>query len=545
VPMFVFPMEENGATRIVDWIITVFWTLDIVINFRTAYFVKSDLEVSPINIAKYYMRTWLVPDLLIVCLEWASRFAGMVGGAGVLRFTRSLRSIRAIRLVRLAKLNDFTHIVEEKFNSVVVRLFIVLLKLTLGLLIVIHLATCGWYFIGDQTNRGWVTYVAVPECGQLAQELPEIPDMQLVSGETALLYFHSARWVLAQMNGRTDQDARRNLIEMMYTCIVAVFGPLVAMSVFVSLITQNMMELSNITGEERANRQLLMKYLSERKISEELAVALKMHVRFHKDLQKEAEGENAVLAMLTKQMRKDLLYEVRAPILVLHPLFHFINRDHKRVMMFFTSHTLQSVLVHKGEHVFEKGDACQRMLFTSHGVFMYDDRQKKSQVNGEQLWSTYGTVPSSKGVSEADVDGVQELGKGTWVSEASLWLEWRNRGSLISFTDGCFLALEAATFADALRNFRDMLSFCRSYAHKFAREMKEQGTVSDIIDVKVIVSRTCAETGTAEVYQSENGDKRPQPSAQLFDQAPANTALFTKFSPFALGTEPIATDRDE
>merc|ERR1712232_792169 len=113
------------------------------------------------------------------------------------------------------------------------------------------------------------------------------------------------------MNGRTDQDARRNLTEMVYTTVVAIGGPLVLMAVFVSTVTNCMMELSSINSEEKANRILMKQYVKDKALTPELLLSMKEHIKRHKDLQKETHDENTLLSVLTKQLKDTLLYEVR------------------------------------------------------------------------------------------------------------------------------------------------------------------------------------------------------------------------------------------
>merc|ERR1712196_348256 len=97
-------------------------------------------------------------------------------------------------------------------------------------------------------------------------------------------------------------------------------------------------------------------------------------------------------------------------------------------------------------------------------------------------------TPSAEEMSEDDDDDevvTKELVRGTWLCEGALWLQWSNRGGLLSLEEGVFFGLEALAFADSLRNFTDIFALFRSYAYKFAMELKDYGFLSDILEIRV------------------------------------------------------------
>merc|ERR1740121_1961346 len=61
---------------------TVFWTLDIPCTFFTGYHTDGLIEMRMTKIARRYLGTWLIPDLLIVTLDWMFIATGMAGDGG-------------------------------------------------------------------------------------------------------------------------------------------------------------------------------------------------------------------------------------------------------------------------------------------------------------------------------------------------------------------------------------------------------------------------------------------------------------------------------
>merc|ERR1719487_2037757 len=116
--------------------------------------------------------------------------------------------------------------------------------LTIILLITIHIMSCIWYALGNGASDGWITYDAY-------------------TGEKDLLFWYtaSARWVISQLNGRTDMDERRNLQERLFTCIVGVTLAVLATAVFTSFVTKTMLDLSELVSEKTRRHRLVNEYM--------------------------------------------------------------------------------------------------------------------------------------------------------------------------------------------------------------------------------------------------------------------------------------------
>lgn len=119
VPLLVFQPQSSTVFRVVDWIIMLFWTTDIAVSFRLAYFTKhGELKKQACAIAIHYCKRWFIFDLIVTSLDWV-----VVVGFGENSFLKSakvvrgLRFLRFIRLLRIVKIGNFVSAIRLHINS--------------------------------------------------------------------------------------------------------------------------------------------------------------------------------------------------------------------------------------------------------------------------------------------------------------------------------------------------------------------------------------------------------------------------------------------
>ncbi len=141
----VFSGENTGeSTALIELILTIVFTADILIRFNTSVIVKRQLVASRRRVFIIYLRSWLLIDLLSALPFWF-----ILGGAEdagitlqVLNFFRLARCLKLFRAVQTLKRARHSSL----FNPNVVRMIL----LIFWILIAAHLVACGWVFIeGD------------------------------------------------------------------------------------------------------------------------------------------------------------------------------------------------------------------------------------------------------------------------------------------------------------------------------------------------------------------------------------------------------------
>ncbi|MDC7221010.1 MAG: ion transporter [Spirochaetales bacterium] len=153
---FIYPLvvifERKTTTPMIifDVGVTIFFAVDIFLNFHTAYEEKRKLVTDKKRIARRYLRTWFPWDL-IATLPLALLFSGFSG----LILSRLFRLFRLTRLFKLFSSNKTLRRLNEMNNAInpsVIRMII----MVFWILVAAHLVSCGWIALGgiapDQTK---------------------------------------------------------------------------------------------------------------------------------------------------------------------------------------------------------------------------------------------------------------------------------------------------------------------------------------------------------------------------------------------------------
>jgi len=168
IPIGLFNPEEHLLLTSMDWIILIFWTLDMVASLFTGYVERGISVMSRKKIIQHYLRTWFLLDVMVNGADWIVTFwmsleNGTVGGvdADVSGLMRIFRAVRITRLLRVAKMKQFVRDVKDRIKSEVVFLLVAAGQLCATILFMSHLLGSAWYMIGDVAmlngGRNWIS----------------------------------------------------------------------------------------------------------------------------------------------------------------------------------------------------------------------------------------------------------------------------------------------------------------------------------------------------------------------------------------------------
>eukprot|EP00929_Paragymnodinium_shiwhaense_P100080 TRINITY_DN62125_c0_g1_i1.p1 TRINITY_DN62125_c0_g1~~TRINITY_DN62125_c0_g1_i1.p1 ORF type:complete len:996 (+),score=186.86 TRINITY_DN62125_c0_g1_i1:127-3114(+) len=506
------PMEPFKARdlapdvfRIIEWFICFFWTIDLLLGFRTGYYTGAQLETNSRRVATHYLKTYFVLDFFVVGMEWIARVTGDFSSVSLLRTTRTMRAIRLARLaklLRVAKLTGLWSSLKEYFNSNMLHLCITVFVLTIFVSISIHLTSCAWYAIGIDGNGGWTT-------------------LETYEGDYEVMFWYvaAARWAISQLNGQTDVDERRTMPERAFTCLVGIVLAVIVKAAFMSMLTKTLLDLSDLRSQSNRRRRLVNEYLERNSISPELTFTVKRHLRDYQDRERDAQKEEQVLRILPRHVQADVLFEIRAPILRHHNLMNSISAFSQAVMRYVCRSVVQPIGAIKNEIVFDTGDPCARMLFFVKGQMEYGDAisptvvnvmssnpplqrrnsDSSTQADSEPLSPTSWRDSISTGrlarqktdlgdmiaPKQVNPNTAVSLSPGKSLSEAALWLEWSNKGRLVAESLSYMYALDAMVFGKAMRQHADVHAITVLYARQFWEELQAEDQLSDICSFQV------------------------------------------------------------
>jgi len=464
MPLDAFDLSQaRGFFSVMEWIMTVFWTIDMVLMFRTGYYVRTRLEMGAGAVAVHYLKTWFSVDLFVVVLEWAGRFTSMIGAGSLIRSSRIFRSAKFIKLLRLGKAGDLWMMIKERTNSNVVIMMMTLSSMSALTLCTVHIISCVWFWLGmHQGEKGWTAYEPGPQ-GDM------IPHSNVV-----FWYVASSRWVIAQLNGRTDMDARRTMPERAFTCLAGVVLAVIVRAVFTSVVTKTMIDLSNLQGAKTRRKRAVNAYLQENEITANLMVAVKRHLHDYHIMHNEKCKEEEVLAILPANVQSELLYETRAPTVSGHCLFRCMNHVKAPCIKHLLRDAVQPLTVVNREVVFDKGDACTRMFFLHKGMMLYGE-PSNSDTNSPDISADLLCLPRA------------EVKPGMWLSEAAIWTSWTNRGRCVADEFSVLFALEAKQVFEVIRHHPDVYGIAVAHGQCFLQQLAKLDPfeVSDLLDFEI------------------------------------------------------------
>eukprot|EP00736_Rhodelphis_marinus_P013098 Rmarinus@m.20171 len=160
---FVDEPEPDSVPFVIDVFVDLFFVIDIIIRFRTAYVENFRVVTDPQKIARAYTRSlWFYFDLIscfpinYVVLLWGGIGSNTARVNRLFRFTRLARILRVVRINRLLR-----HYEDDLWE---VLWLIRLARLSFCIIFVAHFMCCIWYYVGlenevsgdGRTVLGWV-----------------------------------------------------------------------------------------------------------------------------------------------------------------------------------------------------------------------------------------------------------------------------------------------------------------------------------------------------------------------------------------------------
>jgi len=266
-----FDVTLNTGMIAVSIAVAIFWSIDLMAMFLTGFHTSGLIEMRPSRIAKNYLQTWLMLDLVIVATDWF--FIAMqlqqrytpAGGAKSLRMFRSIRMVRSVKLLsvlRFSKASMAMDLLRQSLRSPAMQTFVQVVEALIVILTVNHIICCMWYYIGtyDQDPITWVRVAGIE------------------GRSTFYLYLTSLHWAMTQFTPAGMNIQATNARERIFVLIVDLLG-LCAFSTFVSSITTRMTQLRSIRKDQIQRERELRTFFNDNQLSLELMSRIEQYTR--------------------------------------------------------------------------------------------------------------------------------------------------------------------------------------------------------------------------------------------------------------------------
>lgn len=440
IPLQLFEIEETAFSEFMTWTTRIFWTADVGMSFSTSH-VNPDgsVETSFCRIARHYLSTWFTLDLLLVGSDWVEVLwsdGSFLGFARASKASRTFRIIRMVRLLRLARMRNVFSLLTERIQSEQLMIVAGIIRIMLVIMGLGHVIACVWYGIATQDRADTWTKVH------------NFEDASLDFKYTTALH-----WSLLQFAGGTDEIVPQNTGERVYSILVFLLAFIMA-AVFVGRLTSSMTQLHMLASKDLEKFHVLKRYLHKNQISTRLSMRVQHNAQhaLHEKQRFMEESRVELLSMISEPLRVELHFELYAPVLSVHRLFHVYTEVCPQVIRKVCHAAMSQLLASAGDILFMVGEAPSepRMLIVCSGKLTYH------YVTGAVLGVDVGHC----------------------ISEAALWTKnWSYRGMLTAASDCRLCILNSNKFQDIADTFDHPDFDLKRYARAFV-EALNSGTMA-------------------------------------------------------------------
>lgn len=435
---------DNMLVRVLEMSSLIYWTADVLASLCVGFYRQDGMiEMRPLPIAKSYLMSWFLFDMVCVVTDY------------VLHFSDGMRvRVRLLRLVRIVKLRKRLRNTMMMIRSNKLLIILRIAKNMAIVLILNHIIACGWHHVGSHypfSENSWVTRWLFIDTNQ--HELRSL----------SYRYTTSLHWAITQLGVGAVEIVPTNSAERLYAVIVGIIA-LITSSVLFSSVTTSMLQLQELTQKEQSQDQAMRQFLRKSDISQKLQGLIWAFLKKSRKQDKDLgiiESDVEAIMLLPSHMVLTLRLEVYVPTIIHHPFFgqQFAEirvggargkttRDLLGIM--------QGVLVKQEEDLFRTGDKATKMQFVAAGEVKYISRFDDC--------------------SEGAI-----LEPGDWLAEQALWLRWEHVGRAVAVEVSEMFVLDAKRFQKIMVNDRS----ARVYALLFIQQLHATtGPVSDVIGRK-------------------------------------------------------------
>ena len=344
--------------------IDIFLCIDILINFRTAYFDEIDplqLITSPKYIAKKYLKTRFIFDFLTSFpFEFIFlKHQNVVEYIKVLRILRIVRLLRVVRVVKMMRL--FDKLPRKLSISSEYVIYIKITKVFFGMILGAHYFACLWWVTGKyMVKQGYDSWI---------QNVPYI-EINTIDDLDGLLvnYTYSYYWSIVTLftTGFGDIVAM-NALECWVSVFCIVVGT-VYVSYLIGLATYLVTEGDHVKKLQDEELKNALMFCEHHDLSDKLYHAVEAHIRYHHTYNYVlCDAENEVLKNLPKHLRKDIELEIAGKTL---KDIDFLNEFLPLPLIGQIAIKMRSISCNAGHYLYKKNDIGNEMYIQRTGVSM-------------------------------------------------------------------------------------------------------------------------------------------------------------------------------
>lgn len=444
ISMQVFSPPETSFTTFMQWLILIYWTMNMLVSCMVGYIDKGIFVMVPHKVIVHYLKTWFLIDIIVVGSDWVFSLSESGNSAeSSVKLLRSLRLFRMVRLVRILRLRKTMESVSDLVDSEYISIIVSIFKMLALLMIVNHVIACFWFWIGNSGQGGW------------------IDEHNLMDEKWEYQYATSLHWAITQFTPASMHIQPQNLTERLFALGVVVFA-LVGFSYVVGSISGSLAQLRGMTENRARQFWELRRHLRKNRVSITLSARIQKYVEHVLESQEEnvPAEDIKLLTLLSEQLRSELECEICMPHFSVHPLFARLCVVSRVTIHRLANTAIQKKQLARTDSLFIPGETATHMYIVVYGRLIYSRIDSKGNEHKELV---------DKGED--------------WISEPVLWTSsWVHLGLLISMTESELMVLDPGHFGRVVNLNPDAAALASTYVANFIKWINSVQTdsLSDI-----------------------------------------------------------------
>jgi len=432
----------RGWMPVVAWAMLFFWTLDLMLGFVTGYRLDDRLVTDFRHIARRYLTTFFLPNLLVVISDLVAILV-MAGGGGmlatVMRSVRIIKLSRVLRLAMMMRTGQLAHLYDRlvvatrkigvsQHLDVSMSIF----KLVTLILWVNHFSCCMWHVVGQSASENWF------------EDNASDRDFYF----DYLLGFY---WATCSMIAGESVMTPTNKMELVCTIFLIHFGFIFG-SVIISSLATSLIDFQMSNKERRERVKSLRQFLYQHQVDSKLCMPIEKQVLNRMSIVKRiTEKDVSALSLLSPQLRAELCYTIYGSSVTCHAFFRTCNAMNPAFIQDVCFRALVRGIYKPGEKVFEANMEAEGAHFTWSGTLEYLPIDACNHRDTSQM-HTLLVLPAK----HAD--------QGSWVCELALWAPWRHRGWLEASTPAEVLTMKVEPLLKVLHRHPEVAYVVQDYS---------------------------------------------------------------------------------
>lgn len=459
LPMQAFAIPTEGVYKVVGVFCMLFWSLDLLLTMNTAYYTKTgDVVTSRRRILRKYAKGWLLPDVLLVSIDWLE-FTNVTGGAlkgG--KAVRAFRVLRVMRILRMRKLKEVLVKFDEYINSQYFSIICSMVINVAAILLISHFLGCLWFVIGKVSIGGYPSWV-------------KTYDFEDVDWEYQ--YLTSLHWSITQFTPGSMHVQPQNIAERAFAILVLVAGMIIFSSI-VSSITAATNGLKGMNAKYTRQMTLFRRLCKEQGIRKDILIRITKFCEHFvmPRMNRVSFVEVELMHMLPMTFQLEVTLEIYGKNLTMHPMFRTLGES--SCLADVCRCCLSEVILEQGDHLFAPGQQAVCMYFVAQGTLLYKaclGNPSAGSVETPGGSASMGSRPSW--VASNFKLEVRSMEAKDWLGEAVMWTPWVFQGSMAATTEAVLTAVDSQRFRTCLATHRALFMVLKTYSAEFVRGMNE------------------------------------------------------------------------